>query len=154
MASDAIQKRASSPGVDEDSEGKPGVLKLLGKIGGSKSNRKSGTDSILSPTASSSSSTANSISSSQQQSIQGLRNSTSGTKQPLSAREDSRKAVPSLSLPGAPTATAAGSLSDNGEASPGRAIAPKKNLDGQDKSSWPRHSANGSGCCRMKKHRE
>eukprot|EP01122_Echinamoeba_exundans_P008232 TRINITY_DN2690_c0_g1_i1.p1 TRINITY_DN2690_c0_g1~~TRINITY_DN2690_c0_g1_i1.p1 ORF type:complete len:272 (+),score=14.89 TRINITY_DN2690_c0_g1_i1:157-972(+) len=133
MASDAIQKRASNPGLDDESDGKTGVLKIFGKIGGSKSNRKSGTESLVSPTGSSSSSTGSSITSAQQPSNQGIRNSTSGTKQPLSAREDSRKAVPSLPLPGA-ASTAAGSLSDNGEASPGRAMVPKKGMEGGDKS--------------------
>jgi hypothetical protein len=133
MASDAIQKRASNPGLDEDADGKTGVLKIFGKIGGSKSNRKVGADAIVSPTGASTASTSNSTTSSQQTSAQGIRNSTSVTKQPLSAREDSRRAVPGLALPTTSTG-ATGSLSDNGDASPGRAMAPKKGMDSSDKS--------------------
>lgn len=127
MASDPAVKRPSIGSLDEDAEGKASVLKLFNKFGGSKGSRRTGTDALLSPTSAPQSISGSSASS--QSSVPPNSRNSQPTKQPLSARDDNKKAVPGLTLPGAST-----SVSDGPDYSPGRPIGQKKPHDPQDKS--------------------
>lgn len=128
MATDVAQKRTSNPAIDEDSEIKPGVLKLFGKIGG-KAARRGAQDSLLSPTSTSGATQPPPANSTQvMQTQSSIRSSAGVARTPLSAREDSHRKVPSLALP------SAASLTEIPEMSPGRAVGAKKAVEPSDRS--------------------